>query len=153
MAGEAFSPGIIALHTPNGAVRQVADGVASPNGMAVTPDNATVILAESYARRLTAFAIAADGNLSNRRVLEPTSATAAPTASASTRKALSGTPTSPINAACACAKAAKYCRQSRSTAAASPACSAGRTGGRCSSPPRIGAGQRQCLTGRERASC
>ena len=68
MAGEAFAPGIIALVTPNGAVRQVADGVAFPNGMAVTPDNATLIVAESYARRLTAFAIAADGNLSNRRV-------------------------------------------------------------------------------------
>ena len=68
MAGEAFAPGIIALVTPNGAVRQVADGVAFPNGMAVTPDNATLIVAKSYARRLTAFAIAADGNLSNRRV-------------------------------------------------------------------------------------
>jgi sugar lactone lactonase YvrE len=68
MAGEAFAPGIIALVTPNGAVRQVADGVAFPNGMAVTPDNATVIVAESYARRLTAFTIVADGNLSNRRV-------------------------------------------------------------------------------------
>jgi len=68
MAGEAFAPGIIALVTPDGAVRQVADGVAFPSGMAVTPDNATVIVAESYGRRLTAFAIAADGNLSNRRV-------------------------------------------------------------------------------------
>jgi sugar lactone lactonase YvrE len=68
MAGEAFAPGIIALVTSNGAVRQVAGGVAFPNGMAVTPDNATVIVAESYARRLTAFAIAADGDLSNRRV-------------------------------------------------------------------------------------
>jgi sugar lactone lactonase YvrE len=35
MAGEAFAPGIIALVTPNGAVRQVADDVAFPNGMAV----------------------------------------------------------------------------------------------------------------------
>jgi sugar lactone lactonase YvrE len=68
MAGEAFAPGAIALVTPDGVVRQVADGVAFPNGMAVTPDNATVIVAESYGRRLTAFAIAADGNLSNRRV-------------------------------------------------------------------------------------
>ncbi len=68
MAGEDFAPGIIGLITPNGAVRQVADGVAFPNGMAVTPDNATVIVAESYARRLTAFDIAADGALSNRRV-------------------------------------------------------------------------------------
>jgi sugar lactone lactonase YvrE len=34
----------------------------------VTPDNATLIIAESYANRLTAFDIAADGSLSNRRV-------------------------------------------------------------------------------------
>ena len=68
MAGEKFAPGIIALATPDGSVRQVADGLAFPNGMAVTPDNATLIVAESYGRRLTAFDIAADGGLSNRRV-------------------------------------------------------------------------------------
>jgi sugar lactone lactonase YvrE len=61
-------PGIVALVTRSGAVRQVADGVMFPNGMAVTPDNTTLILAESYANRLTAFDIAADGGLSNRRV-------------------------------------------------------------------------------------
>jgi sugar lactone lactonase YvrE len=66
--GGAFAPGIVALVTPDGAVRQVAEGVAFPNGMAVTPDNATLILAESYANQLTAFDIAADGSLSNRRV-------------------------------------------------------------------------------------
>ena len=64
----AFAPGIIALVTPDGSLRQVADGVAFPNGMAVTPDNRTLILAESYGNRLTAFDIAADGSLSNRRV-------------------------------------------------------------------------------------
>jgi sugar lactone lactonase YvrE len=63
-----FAPGIIALVTPDGAVRQVADGFAFPNGMAVTPDNATLIVAESYASRLTAFDIAADGSLANRHV-------------------------------------------------------------------------------------
>jgi sugar lactone lactonase YvrE len=61
-------PGIIALITPDGSVRQVADGIAFPNGMVVTPDNSTLIIAESFARRLTAFDIAADGALSNRRV-------------------------------------------------------------------------------------
>ena len=66
-AGE-FGPGILAMVTPDGTVRQVADGVAFPNGMVVTPDNSTLILAESYASRLTAFDIAADGSLSNRRV-------------------------------------------------------------------------------------
>jgi sugar lactone lactonase YvrE len=67
-AGEKFAPGIIALVTRDGSVRQVADGIAFPNGMAVTPDNATLIIAESYGKRLTAFDIAADGSLSNRRV-------------------------------------------------------------------------------------
>ncbi len=66
--GGEFAPGIVALVTADGAVRQVADGFAFPNGMAVTPDNSTLIVAESYAHRLTAFDIAADGSLSNRRV-------------------------------------------------------------------------------------
>jgi sugar lactone lactonase YvrE len=68
MAGEEFKPGTVALATPDGRARQVADGIAFPNGMAVTPDNSTLIVAESYGRRLTGFDIAADGTLSNRRV-------------------------------------------------------------------------------------
>ena len=58
----------IALVTPGGSARQVADGGAFPNGMAVTPDNSTLIMAESHGRKLTAFEIATDGSLSNRRV-------------------------------------------------------------------------------------
>jgi sugar lactone lactonase YvrE len=46
----------------------VADGLAFPNGMLVTPDNATLIVAESYAKRLSAFDIVADGTLTQRRV-------------------------------------------------------------------------------------
>jgi len=68
MAGEKFAPGIVALLKPDGSARQVADGVAFPNGMAVTHDNSTLIVAESYGKKLTAFDIAADGSLSNRRV-------------------------------------------------------------------------------------
>jgi sugar lactone lactonase YvrE len=68
MAGEEFVPGIVALVTPDGSARQVADGIAFPNGMVVTPDDSTLIVAESYAKRLTAFDIAADGSLSHRRV-------------------------------------------------------------------------------------
>jgi sugar lactone lactonase YvrE len=68
MAGEEFAPGLVALVTPDGSARQVADGIAFPNGMVVTPDDLTLIVAESYAKRLTAFDIAADGSLSNRRV-------------------------------------------------------------------------------------
>jgi sugar lactone lactonase YvrE len=63
-----FAPGTVALLAPEGSVRQVADGVAFPNGMAVTPANSTLIVAESYANKLTAFDIAEDGGLTNRRV-------------------------------------------------------------------------------------
>ena len=67
-AGAAFAPGIVALVTPDGSVRQVADGIEFGNGMAVTPDGSTLIVAESYGSRLTAFDIGAGGSLSNRRV-------------------------------------------------------------------------------------
>ena len=68
MAGASFVPGIVARVSADGSARQVADGLAFPNGMAVTPDNSTLIVAESYGKRLTAFDIAANGDLSNRRV-------------------------------------------------------------------------------------
>jgi sugar lactone lactonase YvrE len=66
--GGEFAPGSIALIAPDGSQREVVDGVAFPNGVAVTPDDATLILAESYGNRLTAWDIAADGTLSGRRV-------------------------------------------------------------------------------------
>jgi sugar lactone lactonase YvrE len=62
------APGVIVLVKPDGSARQVADDLAFPNGMAVTPDNATLIVAESWRGRLTSFAIASDGGLSGRRV-------------------------------------------------------------------------------------
>lgn len=66
MAGGS-APGTISLITPDGTARVVADGLAFPNGMVVTPDDATLVVAESFARRLTAFDIGDDGSLSNRR--------------------------------------------------------------------------------------
>jgi len=68
MAGEPTTTGIVALVTPDGTARRVADDVAFPNGMAVTPDGGTLIVAESHAGRLTAFDIGPDGGLSGRRV-------------------------------------------------------------------------------------
>jgi sugar lactone lactonase YvrE len=62
------SPGILALVTRDGVVRRVAEDLMFPNGIAVTADNSTLIVAESYAHRLTAFDIAPDGTLGNRRV-------------------------------------------------------------------------------------
>jgi sugar lactone lactonase YvrE len=62
------SPGKIALVTPGGEVREMANELAFPNGMVITPDNQTLAVAESFAARLTAFDIEDDGSLANRRV-------------------------------------------------------------------------------------
>jgi sugar lactone lactonase YvrE len=67
LGGEDVAPGIVAVVAPDGSARQVADGLGFPNGMAITPDGATLIVAESYGRCLTAFDIDADGGLSGRR--------------------------------------------------------------------------------------
>jgi sugar lactone lactonase YvrE len=67
MAGGDFAPGTIAIVRPDASAEQVAGGVAFPNGMAVTPDDSTLIVADSYAKELTAFAIGDDGTLTNRR--------------------------------------------------------------------------------------
>ena len=68
LAGAKPTSGVIALVTPDGSVRQVAGDLAFPNGMVITPDNATLIISESFTGRLIAFDIEADGSLSNRRV-------------------------------------------------------------------------------------
>ena len=62
------APGKIALITPDGEAHEVANELAFPNGMVITPDNKTLVVAESFTARLTAFDIADDGTLSNRRV-------------------------------------------------------------------------------------
>ena len=66
--GGEFAPGLIVLVTPAGDVIQVAGDLAFPNGMAISPDGTTLVVAESYANRLTAYDIGSDGGLGNRRV-------------------------------------------------------------------------------------
>jgi sugar lactone lactonase YvrE len=66
--GGAVQPGFIALVTPDGAARIVADDIAFPNGMAVTADNVTLVVADSYRHQLVGFDIGSDGTLSSRRV-------------------------------------------------------------------------------------
>ena len=52
---------------PDGSVSGAADGLLFPNGSVITPDGATLIVAESWGQRLTAFDLQADGSLANRR--------------------------------------------------------------------------------------
>jgi sugar lactone lactonase YvrE len=68
MSDAEFAPGVIVLAKPDGAARQVAGDLAFPNGMHIAADRRTLVVAESYARRLTAFDVETDGGLSNRRV-------------------------------------------------------------------------------------
>jgi len=67
VAGEEFRPGFVHLVPAGGSIRQVADDIAFPNGMAVMADNSTLIVADSYRHHLVAFDIGGDGSLSNRR--------------------------------------------------------------------------------------
>ncbi len=68
MSGAEPAAGTIAVIRPDGTTLEVAGDVWFPNGMAVTAAGDTLIVAESYANRLTAFDIADDGSLSGRRV-------------------------------------------------------------------------------------
>jgi sugar lactone lactonase YvrE len=68
MAGDAPASGVVALVADDGTARIVAGDLAFPNGMAVSDDGRALLVAESYAGCVTAFDIAADGTLSNRRV-------------------------------------------------------------------------------------
>jgi sugar lactone lactonase YvrE len=59
--------GLVAVVEADGAPRIVADTVAFPNGMAITSDGATLLVAESFASRVASFDITDDGDLTNRR--------------------------------------------------------------------------------------
>ena len=130
IAGEPPTSGIIALVSPDGSARTVADDLAFPNGMVITPDNSTLIISESFGGRLAAFDIETDGSLSNRRVwaegLGPASAWTprAPCGSSlriRRRAPLSGS-----------GRAARCWSGSSATARSLPPCSAERTARRCS---------------------
>lgn len=59
--------GVIVRVDPDGTTSVVATGLDFPNGMVITPDGATLVVAESTGRRLTAFTLC-DGELSGARV-------------------------------------------------------------------------------------
>jgi len=62
----------LACVSPSGKVRVAAEDMHFPNGSVITPDGKTLIVGETVGFCLTAFDIASDGSLSNRRVWAPT---------------------------------------------------------------------------------
>lgn len=54
--------------SPEGRIVQTVPDMAFPNGSVITPDGKTLIVGETMAFRLSAFDIAPDGTLANRRV-------------------------------------------------------------------------------------
>jgi sugar lactone lactonase YvrE len=67
MAGDDPHEGFVAVLPPEGPARRVAENLAFPNGMVVTDEGRTLLVAESHASRLTAFTIGPDGSLHDRR--------------------------------------------------------------------------------------
>lgn len=66
--GGAPEPTVLVRVDPDGTVTVAAEDVVFPNGMVLTPDGGTLVVAETYAARLTAFAVGSDGTLSGRRI-------------------------------------------------------------------------------------
>ncbi|HEY0825473.1 MAG TPA: SMP-30/gluconolactonase/LRE family protein, partial [Ramlibacter sp.] len=62
-----FAPTVLLMVSPDGSVRVVAEDMHFPNGMALTPDGGTLLVAESYGKRISAFDVRPDGTLTGRR--------------------------------------------------------------------------------------
>lgn len=73
-SGEPPAAAVLACAAADGTVRAVADDLVFPNGMVITPGGRTLVVAETFANRLTAFDVAADGSLGNRRTWAETPA-------------------------------------------------------------------------------
>jgi len=67
-AGEAPRSTCLARLDPDGSVHRAAEDLLFPNGMVISPDGKRLIVAETFANRLTEFDVAADGALGNRRL-------------------------------------------------------------------------------------
>jgi len=67
-ARETPRPTALVRVDPDGSARVAADDLSFPNGAVITPDGGTLIVGETFSARLTAFDVASDGALSNRRV-------------------------------------------------------------------------------------
>lgn len=67
---EPVQPSRIIVRQPDGTLETTAEGIICPNGIQVTSDGKTLIVAESFAFRLSAFDIGEDGLLSNKRIIK-----------------------------------------------------------------------------------
>ena len=66
--GTPMQPATLSLVRPDATVDVAADGLEFPNGTVITPDGRTLIVGESMAKRATAFTVADDGTLQDRRL-------------------------------------------------------------------------------------
>ncbi|MBF6216094.1 SMP-30/gluconolactonase/LRE family protein [Nocardia puris] len=60
---------MIVVH-PDGEVNTAGSGLVCPNGVGLSPDGKTLYVAETFAFRISAFDVAADGSLSDQRVFK-----------------------------------------------------------------------------------
>jgi sugar lactone lactonase YvrE len=65
--GGRVRPTVLIQVTPEGRSQAVADDLLFPNGMCITPNGKTLLVAETFGRRVTAFEIVAGGGLTARR--------------------------------------------------------------------------------------
>ena len=66
--GEAFKPAPLLRVDPDGSAQKAADGLRFANGMVITADNKTLVVAETAGQRLLAFSLGPDAALSDQRV-------------------------------------------------------------------------------------
>jgi sugar lactone lactonase YvrE len=78
MGGADPAPTTLLRVDPDGSAAVAAEDMLFPNGSVITPDRGTLIVGETAGARYTAFAIGADGALSDRRVWGQLAPTPAP---------------------------------------------------------------------------
>lgn len=66
--GEKFATTNLLYVDPEGNVREVADELMFPNGTIISTDGTTLVVAETFGRRLTSYTLGADGSLGNREI-------------------------------------------------------------------------------------
>lgn len=117
----------VARVDPAGDVSVAAADLWFPNGLAITADGGTLVVAESAGYCLTAFAIGSDGTLPDRRVWRHWRPGTRPTDCVSMRKGRPGSRCRTCASSSASARVGRSWRRSRSIGMRSPARSAARS--------------------------